>query len=215
MKDCLAWSGQRPVEWLLEHAGVDQRWSLVHCTHMTGEETDALAASGATAVVCPTTEANLGDGLFPLERWLGAKGSLAVGSDSHVSTSPVEELRWLEYGQRLVTGRRAVAASEARPSTGRRLLEAVWAGGGRAAATAAGALVPGRPADWVVLEPDHPVLAGRRENGLLDAWVFSGNDTPVREVWVGGRRVVADGRHPHRREASRAFAAVMEELLRG
>lgn len=215
VRDCLAWSGLSPVEWLLQRAGVDRRWSLVHCTHMTESETDALAASGATAVVCPTTEANLGDGLFPLERWLAADGSLAVGSDSHVSTSPVEEVRWLEYGQRLVTGRRAVAASEERPSTGRRLLEAVWAGGGRAAGTRAGALAPGHPADWLVLDPDHPVLAGRRDDGLLDAWVFSGNDNPVREVWVGGRRVVVDGRHPHGGEASRAFAAVMEELLRG
>ncbi|HSM04683.1 MAG TPA: formimidoylglutamate deiminase [Longimicrobiales bacterium] len=215
VRDSLAWSGLRPVEWLLEHGGLDPRWSLVHCTHVNQEETEALAASGATAVVCPTTEANLGDGFFPLVEWLDAGGSLAVGSDSHVSTSPAEELRWLEYGQRLLTGGRALAATEGLPSTGRRLLEAVWAGGGRAAGTGAGALSPGCPADWVVLEPDHPVLVGRTGDGLLDAWIFSGNEAPVGEVWVGGRRVVAGGVHPRRAEARQAFGEVMRALLRG
>jgi len=185
VRDCLAWSGMRPVEWLLRNASVDAAWSLVHCTHLTPSETETLAATGATAVVCPTTEGNLGDGIFGLSGWLEAGGALAIGSDSHVSTSPTEELRWLEYGQRLATHRRAVAASPERPSTGRRLLEAAWAGGGRAAGTGAGALVAGAPADWVVLDASHPVLAGRSGDGLLDAWVFSGNDSPVAEVWVG------------------------------
>lgn len=212
VRDCLAWSGLRPVEWLLHHQPVDRRWSLIHCTHMLPHEIRGLAASGATAVVCPSTEGNLGDGLFPLEPFLEAGGTLAIGSDSHVSTAPVEELRWLEYGQRLATGRRAVAASADRPSPGRRLLEAVGAGGAAAAGVEVGALAPGHRADWIVLDPAHPVLAGRREDGLLDAWIFSGNRSPIREVWTGGRRVVADGRHPAREAHAEAFRRVMVEL---
>jgi formimidoylglutamate deiminase len=212
VRDCEAWSGLRPVEWLLNHQPVDERWSLIHCTHMLPHEIRGLAASGATAVVCPSTEGNLGDGMFPLEAFLEAGGSLAIGSDSHVSTSPVEELRWLEYGQRMATGRRAVAASVDRPSTGRRLLELVGSGGASAAGVEVGALAPGHRADWVVLDPDHPVLAGRKGDGVLDAWIFSGNRSPVREVWAGGRRVVADGLHPAREAHAEAFRRVMVEL---
>ncbi|MEJ2538563.1 MAG: formimidoylglutamate deiminase [Gemmatimonadota bacterium] len=214
VRDCQAWSGLRPVEWLLHHQPVDRRWSLVHCTHMRPHEVGGLASTGATVVVCPSTEGNLGDGLFALEAFLDAEGSLAIGSDSHVSTSPVEELRWLEYGQRLATGRRAVAASDRHPSPGRRLLEAVGAGGAAAAGVEVGALAPGHQADWVVLDPSHPVLAGRRNDGWLDAWVFSGNQSPIREVWTRGRRVVAEGRHPHRDAHARAFRRVMSQLMK-
>lgn len=210
---CVAWSGRRPVEWLLDHAPVDGRWGLVHCTHMTREEGDRLARSGAVAVVCPTTEANLGDGIFPLPRHLSGGGVLAVGSDSHVSVSPVEELRWLEYGQRLTSGERAVAASDELPSVGRRLLEAVWRGGSAAAGVEGGRLAPGCRADWVVLDPDHPALVGRGEDGLLDAWLFSGNDSPVREVWVGGRPVTDEGVHPLQDSTARGFRDAMKGLL--
>lgn len=209
---CLEWSGKRPVEWLLEHAPVDRRWGLVHCTHMTPEERAALAASGATAVVCPTTEANLGDGIFPLPGYLADGGALAIGSDSHVSTSPVEELRWLEYAQRLTRGERAVAGSEDHPSVGRRLLEAVWAGGAAAAGIPGGRLSAGSRADFLVLDPDHPALVGREGDGGLDAWIFSGNRTPVREVWVGGRRVVWAGTHPEEEAVAAEFRRVMRRL---
>ncbi|MCC7330687.1 MAG: formimidoylglutamate deiminase, partial [Gammaproteobacteria bacterium] len=130
--ECQAWSGRRPVEWLLERGVVDAHWCLVHATHMTGGEARALAQSGAVAGLCPTTEANLGDGLFPLAEFLAAGGRIGIGSDSHVSVSPVEELRWLEYGQRLATGRRNVAATAAEPHCGARLFRAAVAGGARA-----------------------------------------------------------------------------------
>lgn len=215
VEGCVEWSERRPVEWILGELPVDRRWSLVHCTHVDPFEIRALGASGATVVLCPTTEANLGDGIFPLSALMEAGGSVAVGSDSHVSTSPVEELRWLEYGQRLRTGRRTVGATVRHPSTGRALLEAVWSGGAAAAGAGAGALRPGLRADWVVLDPDHPILAGRDGDGLLDAWVFSGNLPPLLEVWVGGRRVVSEGRHPRREQHARAFRRVMQDLSAG
>ncbi len=212
---CIGWSGRRPVEWILGELPVDESWSLVHCTHMEAREVRALAASGATAGLCPSTEANLGDGLFPLQSFLEAGGAFAVGSDSHVSTSPVEELRWLEYGQRLLTGRRTVAAAALHSSTGRALLGGSWRSGSAVAGVEVGGLRSGERADWLVLDADHPILAGRFGDGLLDAWVFSGNVPPLREVWVRGRRVVAEGRHPRREEYAAAFRRVMGELLGG
>src|SRR5690348_1390592 len=122
VQDCLQIRNARPVEWLLDHAPVDARWCLVHATHLTENETRRLAASGAVAGLCPTTEANLGDGLFPLKAYLDAGGVIGIGSDSHISVSPVEELRWLEYGQRLVTRRRNIAASDSSDSVG----ETLW-----------------------------------------------------------------------------------------
>ncbi len=211
---CLAWSGARPVQWLLDHAPVDGRWCLIHVTHVDGDEVARLAASGAVAGLCPTTEANLGDGFFPLRTYLEAGGSFGVGSDSHVSTSPVEELRWLEYGQRLTREERTVAAGLPHPSTARTLLERAWEGGAAAAGLPLGRLEAGRRADWVVLDPDHPVLAGRRDDALLDAWIFSGNATPVRDVHVGGRAVVRDGRHEHQDAVAARYRATVERLAR-
>ena len=192
---CLSWSGARPVEWLLEHADVDARWCLVHATHVTADEVQRLAASRAVAGLCPTTEANLGDGIFPLRGYLSAEGLYGVGSDSQVSVSPVEELRWLEYGQRLASGARNVASGFPHESTGRSLFEAAVRGGAQALGIDAGTLEVGRRADLVVLDPEHPALAGRRGDALLDSWVFAGNRSTVRDVMVGGRWVVQGGRH--------------------
>ena len=210
--DCLAWCGARPVEWLLENAPVDGRWCLVHATHMTDRETAALAHSGAVAGLCPTTEANLADGLFPLAPYLGAGGRLGVGSDSQVSVSPTEELRWLEYGQRLHHLVRNVAADEATPSTGARLYRAALAGGAQALGRPVGALAAGRRADLVILDPEHPTLAGRDEDLLLDAYVFSGNASPLRDVMVGGRWVVRDGRHGDEEQIARAYRETVTRL---
>ena len=193
--DCLAWSGARPVDWLLDNFDLSPRWCAVHATHMSDAETARLAHSGAVAGLCPTTEANLGDGLFPLAAWLDAGGAFGVGSDSHVSVSPVEELRWLEYGQRLARERRNVAAFGDAPSTGAGLWRAALAGGAQALGRPIGALEAGCRADIVVLDADHPLLAGRAGDVLLDSLVFSGNANVVRDVYVGGRRVVAEGRH--------------------
>jgi formimidoylglutamate deiminase len=209
---CLAWSGQRPVAWLLAHAPVDARWCLVHATHMDDAELQGLARSGAVAGLCPTTEANLGDGVFRLADYLAAGGEWGVGSDSHVSTSPVEELRWLEYAQRLTRERRTVAAGSADRSTARVLLESAWAGGARACGRPIGRIETGYRADWVVLDPDHPALVGLEADALLDGWIFSGNDSPVREVWVGGRRVVADGRHAAAEAIAERYRATIGRL---
>ena len=211
VEDCLAWCGRRPVEWLLEHHAVGPRWCLVHATHMNAGETRALAASGAVAGLCPTTEANLGDGLFPLAAWLGAGGRLGIGSDSHVSTSPVEELRWLEYGQRLTARRRNIAALP-EGSTGARLHAAALEGGAQATARDAGAVEVGRMADIVVLDAAHPLLAGRTGDAILDAYVFAGNENPVRDVMVGGRWTVRDGRHAEEDAIVREFVRTMERL---
>ncbi|MGH6720433.1 MAG: formimidoylglutamate deiminase, partial [Alphaproteobacteria bacterium] len=212
VEECLAWSGLRPVAWLLRHQPVGPRWCLVHATHMTGEETKALAQSGAVAGLCPTTEANLGDGLFPLPAYLDAAGVFGIGSDSHVSVSPVEELRWLEYGQRLALRRRNVAASAAAPNVGARLYRLALAGGAQACARPIGAIAPGHRADLVVLDADHPLLAGRTGDTLLDAFVFAGNDRVVRDVMAGGAWHVRDGRHIRADETRAAYRAAIAAL---
>ena len=212
VRACLDWSGASPVEWLLDHAPVDGRWCAVHATHMSGEETRALAASGAVAGLCPTTEANLGDGVFPLASYLVAGGRWGVGSDSHVSVSPAADLRMLEYSQRLTMHERNVAGGRESHSTGRALLEGAWAGGARASGRRLGAIRPGYRADIVVLDTEHPALVGREEDQLLDAWIFSGEDTPVRDVMVGGAWVVEGGRHRAQEETASAYRAVARQL---
>jgi len=192
VEDCVAWSGKRPVAWLMDAVDIDPRWCLVHATHLSDQETMRLARSGAVAGLCPTTEANLGDGLFPFRAFLDAGGRYGIGSDSHVSTSPVEELRWLEYGQRLSSRQRNIAGS-ADLSTGAALYQSAGAGGAQALARKSGAIAPGRRADIVVLDCNAPVLAAAGIEALLDAYIFSGNVTPVRDVIVGGNRVVRDG----------------------
>lgn len=190
--DCVAWCGKRPVEWLMDVADIGPHWCLVHATHMNDDERMRLAKSGAIAGLCPTTEANLGDGLFGLRPYLDAGGQFGIGSDSHISTSPVEELRWLEYGQRLVSHQRNIAGS-ADISTGTALYNAASRGGAQALGRNAGTIAPGKRADIVVLDCDHPVLANANADALLDAFVFSGNVTPVRDVMVAGAWVVRDG----------------------
>ena len=204
VEDCLAWSGQRPVEWLLDHANVDERWCLIHATHAQDNELAALAQSGATVGLCPTTEANLGDGIFPLEPFAAAQGRIAVGSDSNVSVSPIEELRWLDYGQRLRTGRRTAAGA---PRWG-----VAADSGARALGQPAGAIEEGRRADLLVLDKNSPALAGHSSGTLLDAFMFSGNDNPVDRVMVGGKWVVEGGRHPAEENTLRAFERVLHRL---
>lgn len=212
VEECLAWSGARPVEWLLDNAPVDERWCLIHATHVDPNEVVGLARSGAVVGLCPTTEANLGDGVFPLARYGEERGVWAIGTDSHVSRSPVAELRTLEYGQRLVGRVRNVAAGPHHRSTGRALLEAAWAGGAAACGRPVGRLESGFRADIVVLDPDHPALAGRDEDDVLDSWIFSGEDSPVRDVMVGGLWVVRDGRHHRRDEIVDAYRKVVRRL---
>lgn len=208
VQDCLAVRDLRPVEWLLRNAEVDARWTLVHATHLNDWEVAGIAASGATVAICPTTEANLGDGLFPLRAYLDAGGAWGIGSDSHISVSPVEELRWLEYGQRLATRHRNIAASAASPSVGTTLL----AGALASAANATGFDAAG---DALVLDGAAPILAGAGADDVVDRWIFSGNRSAVREVHVAGERLVADGAHRDRAAVAARYATAMRGLLAG
>jgi formimidoylglutamate deiminase len=213
VEECVAHTGRRPVDWLFDSHGVDHRWCLVHATQLTPGETGQIAASGAVAGLCPTTEANLGDGIFPAESFLAQGGRFGIGSDSQVSVNPVEELRWLEYAQRLISGRRAVLAGGAGRSTARRLLDAAWAGGAQACGMAAGRIAPGQRADLVVLDGDHPLLAGRGGDALLDSWIFAGTAGLVRHVVVGGRTIVRDGHHPREEKVAARYRRAVERIM--
>ena len=206
VQDCVALRGARPVEWLLLNAKVDRRWTLVHATHLTGDEVRGIAASGATVAVCPTTEANLGDGLFPLRAYLDAGGHWGIGSDSHVSVSPVEELRWLEYGQRLVTRHRNIAVQPGSPSVGETLLCDVVSSAARATGQDA-------EGDVIELDLDAPQFAGATVVDLVDRWIFSGNRNLVRAVEVAGQRVVEHGRHRDRDAVAARYRTVVRALL--
>lgn len=210
--DCLVWSRQRPVEWLFDHFDVDQNWCLIHATHMNQKETTTMAKSGSVAGLCPTTEANLGDGFFNAIGYLKAGGNWAIGSDSHISIDPVEELRWLEYGQRLVTRNRNLLVSTATPNSGRSLLDGALHGGAQACGRKIGRIEAGYRADFVALDAQHPRLYGRRQDDLIDSWIFSGNANLVKSVFVGGRKIIDQGRHPDEETISRNFRRTLDEL---
>jgi formimidoylglutamate deiminase len=212
VQDCLATRGARPVEWLFDHAGVDARWCLVHATHLTEAETVQLARSGAVAGLCPTTEANLGDGLFPLAAYQDAGGTLGIGSDSHISISPVEELRWLEYGQRLSTRHRNIAARHEGESVGETLWRAALRGGTQASGLPVGALQPGARADLIVLDDSSPLLAARDERAVLDSFLFAGNTPLVRDVMVGGRWQVRGFQHRDEARIAARYRATVAAL---
>jgi formimidoylglutamate deiminase len=204
--DCMQRHGQRPIEWLLANAPVDQHWNLVHATRSTRAELARARDLGASIVICPSTEANLGDGAFDLPGWLEIGGRWSIGSDSHVTRSPIEELRLLEYSQRLVLRQRNVAARAAgRDSTAHVLFNGALAGGSAAAGQPCGGLAVGQRADFCVPDPASPALAGVPVQRLLDALVFSSPDTPMVRVCVAGRDVDL-------RPQTREFAALMREL---
>lgn len=212
VEECVAWSGQRPVAWLLDHAPVDGRWCLVHATHMDEAEAARASASGAVAGLCPTTEANLGDGTFALPRW--GEGRWGVGSDSHITVDAAEELRHLEYSQRLVTHRRNVGATRAHAHVATALTLGAVAGGAAAAGRPVGGLLEGGRADFVVLDAQHPAIAGLAAPEALDAHVFAGSRrSAIATVVVGGRTVVEHGRHPLRDRAAAAFVQARMALL--
>lgn len=206
--DCLAATGARPVEYLLGGAPVDARWCLIHATHMTERETVALARSGAVAGLCPITEANLGDGIFPAPSFRAAGGRFGIGSDSNILVSAAAELRQLEYSQRLGLEARNVISGPGR-STGRTLFDHALAGGGAALGAPAGIAV-GNLADLVSLDTGAvPYLS---DDALLDAWIF-GTGVTVDEVWAMGARQVSGGRHVRRTAIHRRFVATMARLL--
>ena len=208
VEDCIAWSGKRPVEWLLANADVTSRWCLIHATHMTQEETIGMAKSGAVAGLCPVTEANLGDGTFPASAFLSAGGALGIGSDSNVLIGLGDELRQLEYSQRLAQRARNVMAP-ANGSTGQTLFDLALKGGAQALGAEVG-ITMGKTADFVSLDISRaPYL---NVDTILDGWIFGGLVRPD-TVWISGRLVVKDGHHIARSEISRRFNAAMASLL--
>lgn len=212
VEECVAWSGARPVQWLLANMPLDERWCLIHCTHMTTEEIAGLAHSGAVAGLCPITESNLGDGIFTGVEYERAGGRFAVGTDSNVRIAANEELRTLEYSQRLRDQKRNRLGA-GRSSTGSSIFEAARKGGAQALGLGKAGLSVGQSADIVVLDDADPSLVGRDGDALLDAWIFGAGNV-VRHVFAGGSHVVVDGRHVQRDVVSRRYTATQRRLLR-
>jgi len=212
VEDCLGWSGKRPVELLLDCLPVDERWCLVHATHVTEGESAGIAARGAVVGLCPITEANLGDGLFPAQAFMERGGRFGVGSDSNVLIDAAEELRLLEYGQRLSLRTRNALARPSTPSVGRSLFDAALAGGAQALG-APSILAAGQSADLVSLKADDVALAHRHGDQWLDAWIFAGSRRTVDCVWRAGRKLVQGGRHVHRDAIGRRYRQALHKVL--
>ena len=214
VEDWIAWSGLPPVRWLLEHAPVGPRWCLVHATHMSADETLDAARTGAVAGLCPTTEANLGDGLFDMAHWREGDGRWGIGSDSHSTVNAAEELQWLEYGLRLTTRQRNVMAEPRQPHVATAMTLAAVAGGAQASGRAVAGLAPGQRADFLELDPRHVALAGLPALDMLSAHVFGSHRTSaIRGVWAGGQARVREGRHALRDAAAAAFVEVRRLLV--
>ena len=208
---CLAWSGQRPVAWLLDHMPVDGRWCLVHATHVEGGELAGMARQGAVVGLCPITEANLGDGIFPAADWIAAGGGFGIGSDSNVRIDAAEELRLLEYGQRLQLQRRNLLGA-AGQSTGGSLFDRAMTGGAQALGIPRPVIAPGAPADIIALSADHEGIRGDQP---LDRWIFTRGREAVDAVWRRGRRLVAQGRHVARDAIAARYAGTVRRLRSG
>ncbi len=216
VEECVAWSGQRPVEWLLDHAAADGRWCFIHATHMTPSESRRMGQAGVVAGLCPITEANLGDGIFDGPGFASAGGRFGVGSDSNVLIGVSDELRQLEYAQRLGRRERNIMNRAEGASAGRALFDAALAGGLHALGTVSAAgIAVGAPADFVSLDPTNPALVGRSGDRLLDGWIFAARSSPVDCVWVAGKKLVSGGRHIAREDAARDFARVVGRLIAG
>jgi formimidoylglutamate deiminase len=211
--DCVAATGERPVQWLLNHANLNRHWCVVHATHMTSLESAGLAASGAVAGLCPSTEADLGDGLFDAEGFLKHDGFIGLGGDSHVAVDPFFELRLFEYGQRLTKLRRNLSEVKTGASVGDELYRRALVGGARAVAQPTGGLTAGARADWLVLDRDDPSLCGRPVDTLLDAAIFAPRSRPIKDVMAAGRLLVCDGVHHAREAAESRYRVVIQRLL--
>ena len=211
--DCLAATGQRPMQYLLDHQDVNERWCLIHSTHLDEDEVIALARSGGVAGLCPLTEGNLGDGFFNAVPYLNENGRIGIGSDSHIRIDLAEDLRLLEYGQRLKAQKRNVLAHP-EGSTGRRVFEAALAGGSQALAQPSGRIETGQRADFVILDDSHPTLVGRKGDKRLDSWIFCGDSRLVKNVFVGGTCVVKDGQALCRDHVNKAYSQSVKRLGR-
>ncbi|PBI79200.1 formimidoylglutamate deiminase [Rahnella victoriana] len=212
VSDCLGWSGQRPITWLYDNLDIDARWCLIHATHADRFELASMANSGAVAGLCPTTEANLGDGIFPGVDYLAHAGRWGIGSDSHVSLNVVEELRWFEYGQRLRDQRRNRLTASAQHSVGDVLYTQALQGGAQACGAAIGQLTAGYRADWLVLDGQDPYLAAAKNSDLLNRWLFAGHAGQIRDVYVGGIPRIVNGQHEQQQAAAADFLTLLNQL---
>lgn len=217
VNDCLGWSGQRPITWLYDNLDIDSRWCLIHATHADRFELASMAKSGAVAGLCPTTEANLGDGIFPGVEYLGHNGRWGIGSDSHVSLNVVEELRWFEYGQRLRDQRRnrLTLPHQNQHSVGDVLYSHALQGGAQACGVATGKLAAGYRADWLVLDGRDPYLAAAKNSEILNRWLFAGHSGQIRDVYVGGIARIVEGQHEQQQAAAADFLKVLNQLAEG
>ena len=210
--DCLLFANTRPVNYLLDHFPVNKNWCAIHATHLVSDEITRLAKSAAVAGLCPTTEANLGDGIFPARKFLDEGGTFGIGTDSHVSISVAEDLRMLEYSQRLSHHTRNALAEGPGQSTGRSLFAHALKGGHQALQQNSGEIVLGGRADIVVLDDEHPSMLGREKDQALDAWIFSAGNAAVRDVYVGGKRLIENGRHINHDRIIQNFKAAQRRL---
>lgn len=209
VEDCIAWSGARPVQWLLDNVEVSDRWCLVHATHLNDNEIDGIANAKAVAGLCPITEANLGDGIFDGVKYHGKWG---IGSDSNIRICVAEELRTLEYSQRLRDLKRN-RLTKPHQANGRALFDKATKGGAQALGQPMGSLQVGKMADIVSLDAHHPALIGRMNDNWLNGWIFSGDAHCVKDVWVSGKHIIKQGRHPKRQSVVESFAATMQYLM--
>jgi len=211
VNDCLAWSGERPVNWLFNRFDINARWCLIHATHLDQHEISRLAASQAVVGLCPTTEANLGDGIFPATDYIAQDGRWGIGSDSHVSLDVVEELRWLEYSQRLRDRRRNRIVSANQTSVGDLLYHQALEGGAQACGVKTGRLAVGYRADWLVLADD-ALLGSTADCSLLNRWLFAGHRGQIQDVYVAGKQVIRLGQHQQQQQIDAALREVIEAL---
>lgn len=212
VNDCLAHYGKRPVQWLLDNCQLDKNWCLIHATHIDESELNGMVEQQAIAGICPTTEANLGDGIFPTDDFMQAGGVMAIGSDSHISVNPIEELRWLEYAQRLAKQQRALLATVDTPSVGLNLWQQANKGGALSTNANSGELAIGKQADLIVLEQNDLALYAQDEQHLLDSVIFATQQSPVRDVMVNGKWAVVNKSHPQEQQSRDAFAKLLARV---
>lgn len=213
VNDCLKHYGQRPVKWLLDNHTMDENWCLIHATHLTDGETRNLAESGAVVGICPLTEANLGDGIFPTVEYLTGGGKFAIGSDSHIGINVAEELRLLEYGQRLSRHQRAVLVDKNCSSVGQYLYTKATRDGADAIGQNVGEIAIGKRADLVVLNPDHPSMLCKKGSFILDAAIFACTELPVKDVYVAGKQVVESGQHNLDSQLKENYKSVLTRIV--
>tara|TARA_R110002167_G_scaffold35249_2_gene112705 strand:+ start:2079 stop:3512 length:1434 start_codon:yes stop_codon:yes gene_type:complete len=210
--DCLQHYSKRPVQWLLDNIELDEHWCLIHATHINEQEQQGIVASKAIAGICPTTEANLGDGIFPTTEFLALNGTFSIGSDSHISVNPIEELRWLEYAQRLTKQQRAILASPETASVGQNLWHKAATGGAQSTNSNTGALSVGKQADLLVLDEKQTALFANKNNHLLDSVIFASQKNTVKDVMVNGHWVVQSGEHVQEQSSADNFAKLLSKL---